>query len=284
MSNAKNALGRGLDALIAPSGPEGRRVLEVDLHRLKRNPRQPRERFAEEALAELAGSIKANGVLQPILVRPADGGYEIIAGERRWRAAQKAGFHQVPVIVREVADSQLLELALVENLQRENLNPVEEARAYQTLVEDLGMTQEEVARRVGKERATVANMLRLLHLPVLALKALEAGQISVGHAKALLSHRRREEQEALLKAILSRGLSVREAERYAPAPGPKSKAVPRRADADTEAAAKVMAAKIGLPVTIVRKGRGGAVTVRFKNEEELQHLYEVVQSIGGRGR
>lgn len=280
-SNTKSVLGRGLDALISTPGPEGRRVVEVDIHRLRPNSRQPRERFAEPALAELADSIKANGVLQPILVRPSNGHYEIIAGERRWRAAQKAGLHNVPVIVREVPDSQLLELALVENLQRENLNPIEEARAYKALIESVGLTQEEVSRRVGKERATVANSLRLLNLQSLALKALESGQITSGHAKAILALRKREEQDELLKAVLSKGLSVREAERYRP---PKPRRTPHASDADTEAAARAMASKIGLPVSIVRRGRGGSVAIKFKSEEQLNHLFELVESIGGRSR
>lgn len=281
MSNPKKVLGRGLDALITAPSSEGRRVLELEIHRLRPNPAQPRERFEDEALEELSASIKANGILQPILVRPVDGHYEIIAGERRWRAAQRAGLHQVPAIVREVADEKLLELALVENLQREDLNPVEEARAYHTLVEDLGFTQEEVARRVGKERATVANMLRLLNLPALALKALEAGQITVGHAKAVLARKGREEQEALLSQILARALSVREAERWAPrGPGAKKAA----GDPETAAAEKAMAARLGLPVALVRRGRGGTVTIRFKDEGELNHLYELIQSIGGRTR
>ncbi len=280
-SSSKNVLGRGLDALISTPGPEGRRVVETDIHRLRPNPRQPRERFAEAALADLADSIKANGVLQPILVRPSNGHYEIIAGERRWRAAQKAGLHSVPVIVREVPDSQLLELALVENLQRENLNPVEEAKAYKALIDDVGLTQEEVSKRVGKERATVANSLRLLHLPSVALKALESGQITPGHAKAILALRKREEQDDLLKAVLSKGLSVREAEHYKPS---KPRRAPRDADADTEAAARTMASKVGLPVSITRRGRGGSVTIRFKSEDQLNHLFELVESIGGRSR
>ncbi len=280
-SSPKSVLGRGLDALISTPGPEGRRVVEIDIHRLKPNPRQPRERFAEPALAELADSIKANGVLQPILVRPSNGRYEIIAGERRWRAAQKAGLHNVPVIVREVPDSQLLELALVENLQREDLNPVEEAKAYKALIEGVGLTQDEVSKRVGKERATVANSLRLLHLPSIVLKALESSQITAGHAKAILALHKREEQDELFKAILSKGLSVREAERYKPA---RPRRAPRGPDADTEAAEKAMASKIGLPVSIIRRGRGGSVAIKFKNEEQLNHLFELVQSIGGRSR
>lgn len=281
MSTLKKGLGRGLDALMSGPSPEGRRVLELDIHRLKPNPAQPRERFAEGALEELAASIKENGILQPILVRPVDGHYEIIAGERRWRAAQRAGLHQVPVLVREVADEKLLELALVENIQRENLNPVEEARAYHILVEDLGFTQEEVSRRVGKERATVANTLRLLNLAQPALRALEEGIITAGHAKALLARKRREEQEDLLNLIVAKGLSVREAERWMPPAPAKPKPAP---DADTAAAAKAMAARLGLPVALVRRGRGGTVTIQFKNETELNHLYELIQSIGGRSR
>lgn len=279
--NAKNALGRGLDALLSAPGPEPRRVLEVEVHRILPNPRQPRARFDEESLADLAQSIRSNGVLQPILVRPNDGKYEIIAGERRWRAAQKAGLQRVPVLIREAADAQVLELALVENIQREDLNPVDEARAYQMLVEDLDLSQEEVARRVGKERATVANTLRLLHLPQLALKALEAGHITTGHAKAILSHKRREDQEDLLDAILKRGLSVREAEAYRRREGARSPGR-RRTDPDTVAAAEHLSQELGLPVEIRRKGRGGEVAVRFRSEEELQRLFE--RLLGATGR
>jgi ParB family transcriptional regulator, chromosome partitioning protein len=279
--NPKNVLGRGLEALISAPGPEPRRVLEVEIHRLHPNPKQPRARFEEAPLHELARSIEANGILQPILVRPADGGYEIVAGERRWRAAQKAGLHKVPVLVKDVADVQLLELALVENLQREDLNPADEARAYQVLVEDLGLSQEEVARRVGKERATVANMLRLLNLPAPSLQALESGRITVGHAKAILSHRKREEQDHLLEAILKRGLSVREAEHYRSAREPRR---PKPADPDTAAAARALTQKIGLPVEIRRRGAGGEVAVRFKDEQELDRLFEWLHAGHGRSR
>lgn len=281
--NAKNALGRGLDALLSAPGPGAKHVLEVEVHRLHPNPKQPRVRFDTGALEDLARSIAANGVLQPILVRPSDGKYEIIAGERRWRAAQKAGLQRVPVLVREVADAQMLELALVENLQREDLNPVEEARAYQVLVEDLSLSQEEVARRVGKERATVANTLRLLHLPQFALNALEAGQITTGHAKAILSLKRREDQEDLLASILKRGLSVREAEAY----HRKVEARPRRKrslDADTSSAAEKLSMELGMAVEIRRRGRGGELAVRFKDEQELQSLFEWMLERHGRSR
>jgi len=277
---SKNVLGRGLDALIGAPGPEAKRVLEVEVHRLRPNPRQPRARFQEESLEDLARSISSNGILQPILVRPSDGTYEIIAGERRWRAAQKAGLHKVPVLVKEAADAQMLELALVENLQRDDLNPVEEARAYRLLVEDLDLTQDEVARRVGKERATVANVLRLLHLSEPALASLEEGRISVGHAKAILSRRRREDQAALLEAILRRGLSVREAEAFRVAE-PRDRAV-ASLDPDTEKAATMLGRHLGLRVEIQRRGKGGRVVVSFRNEGELQALYE--RLLGEKGR
>lgn len=281
--NAKNALGRGLDALLNAPGSEPRRVLEVEVHRLQPNPSQPRARFETEALEDLARSIRANGVLQPILVRPSNGKYEIIAGERRWRAAQRAGLQRVPVIVRETADAQMLELALVENLQREDLNPVEEARAYQVLVEDLDLSQEEVARKVGKERATVANTLRLLHLPKMALDALEAGQITTGHAKAILSQKRREEQEALLEEILKRGLSVREAEAFHRRVQAKARGK-RVMDPDTAAAAQSLSMELGMPVEIRRRGRGGEVSVRFRDEQELHRLFEWLQGQRGKSR
>ena len=268
----KSVLGRGLDSLLGGGGSEVKRILEVEVHRLRPNPSQPRKRFGEEALEDLARSISQRGVLQPILVRTAGEGFEIVAGERRWRAAQKAGLQRVPVLVHEVSDSQMLEVALVENLQREDLNPVEEARAYRVLVEDLDMTQEEVAKRVGKERATVANALRLLNLQPPALEALERGLITPGHAKAILAHKKREDQTALLHAIVARGFSVREAERYRPAPTPKP-ASPR-GDADTSEAAQAMGRRLGLKVEIRRRGKGGEVVLRFRSEEDLNRIYE----------
>lgn len=279
----KNVLGRGLDALIGPGAQESRRVLEVEIHRLHPNPRQPRVHFEAKALEELSHSIADSGLLQPILVRPRGADYEIVAGERRWRAAQLAGLTRVPVIVRDVADSQMLQLALVENLQRSDLGPMEEARAYHTLVEDLGLSQEEVARRVGRERATVANMMRLVHLPRRATEALEGGAITVGHAKAILSRKRGEEQDALLTAILHRGLSVREAEAWR-APEARARGKSKRKDPDTAEAELRLAKVLGMPVEIRRKGRGGELAVRFRTEEELQRLYDALHGESRRSR
>ena len=273
---AKKALGRGLDALIKTGGRGTGRVFDVEVHRLRPNAAQPRERFDKKGIGELAQSILEQGILQPLLVRPVDDGYEIIAGERRWRAAQKAGLHRVPVLVREAADAEMLEVALVENLQRENLNPVDEARAYKVMVEEFGRTQEEVAKRVGKERATVANVLRVLNLPEAALASLQSGAITIGHAKALLAQKEVVDRGALLEAILKKGLSVREAENFKK--GKKDKAIlVKHEDPDTAEAAKQLSRLLGLSVTIHRRGRGGDVSFRFRNETELQHLYEWIQ-------
>jgi ParB family chromosome partitioning protein len=270
----KRGLGKGLDALIGEVPKGGRRILEVEIHRLHPNPRQPRQRFDEAGLEEMARSISESGILQPILARPADGDYEIIAGERRWRSAQRAGLHTVPVLVREVDEEQMLELALIENLQRQDLNPVEEARAFRMLLDDLSLTQEDVAKRVGKDRATVANAIRLLQLLPEALHALEQGLISAGHAKAILAQKKPDHQMQLLHAILTKDLSVREAEGFKPL----SAKEPQKADPDTNAAAESLKERLGVPVEIRRRGSGGRLVIRFANEDELNHLYEVLLS------
>jgi ParB family chromosome partitioning protein len=184
----RKALGRGLSALLGTPEPETEQLREIDIDRILPNSHQPRKSFDETALDELAGSIREHGVVQPIVVRSLDDGFfQLIAGERRWRAAQRAGLGRVPAVIREAGEHAALELALIENLQREDLNPIEEAQAYERLIVDFGMTQEEVARRVGKNRATVANMLRLLRLPIEVQQWLRENQLTTGHAKALLS-------------------------------------------------------------------------------------------------
>ena len=207
MSKKPNGLGKGLEALIPKTSTA---LVRVPIALVRPGLTQPRRSFAEEALAELAESIREKGLLQPLLVRPRGDGYELVAGERRWRAAQRAGLAEIPVVIRDLGDREALELALIENLQREDLNPVEEAQGYQRLLE-MDLTQEQVARSVGKARATIANSLRLLQLPQVAVEALEQGQISAGHARALLML-----PEAYrpwgLKEILQKSLSVRQAE------------------------------------------------------------------------
>jgi ParB family transcriptional regulator, chromosome partitioning protein len=208
VSKKPSGLGRGLDALIprAQTTPTQKLLLS----QIKPNPKQPRRHFDEAALDELANSIKDKGLLQPILVRPVKNGYEIVAGERRWRAAQRAGLNEVPVVLRELSDREALELAIIENLQREDLGPLEEARAFKQLL-DYGMTQDEAAQSVGKGRTTVTNALRLLTLPKNAMEALESGSITAGHARAILAMPE-EAQDWALEQILTNHLSVRQAE------------------------------------------------------------------------
>jgi ParB family chromosome partitioning protein len=287
MSDLKRpALGKGLSALI-PDAPEPRAgVLEVDIDRLTPNPYQPRLQIDETRLDELTRSIKANGVIQPILVRRADEGYHIIAGERRWRAAQRAGLLRVPVVVREVtaADNEkVLEIALIENIQREDLNAIEEATAYRRLADEFHLTQDAIAAAVGKDRSTVANMVRLLKLPEEVQHEVSSGRLSMGHARALLALDGDSAQRQLGRDIIARGLSVREtealvkkaleapqsAERRAPAPQPQT-------DANTRQAEETLKLQLGTAVRIVRRGTKGRIEIDFTSEEELIRIYDAL--------
>ena len=295
MSALKKGLGRGLDALLgdapksraeaAEAAPKSRTTLPIEF--LKPNPNQPRRVFNDDAIDELASSIKARGLLQPILVRPmGEGAYEIVAGERRWRAAQKAKLHDVAVVIRELTDEEAAEIALIENVQRVDLNPVEEARAYQRLVEVYKRSQDEIAKAVGKSRSHVANTMRLLALPELALEALQKGAISAGHARALLTA---PTPEIALAKVLERNLSVRDTEmlvkglqsldRKGETPGvgkageaPK-KSVSGKKDADTRALEADLAAALGLEVEVEHSPKGaGAVTIRYLNLDQLDDI------------
>lgn len=277
----KSALGRGLSALIpAARSAEGEREgLElVELDRLEPNPRQPRRRFDEEGLQELARSIKESGVLQPILVSRAGERFRILAGERRVRAARAAGLVRVPVLVREgMGDRDHLLVALIENLQRRDLTALEEAEAYRHLKDEFGMTQEEIAARVGKDRATVANALRLLRLPAAIRSEVDEGLLSPGHARALLPLPSAAEQETLAREIVRKGLSVRLTEARVAAlvsAAPKSKAKKREADADTRDAERRLQRALGTKVEIRRKKRGGEIRIAFFSEEQLIGLFE----------
>jgi len=280
MSVKKPALGKGLSALIPSSRDQSPKsgLLTIPLERLDANPRQPRRRFDEDGLDELARSIGKTGILQPILVTRAGDRYRILAGERRARAARLAGLTEVPVVVREgLADRDHLLFALVENLQRRDLTALEEADAYRHLREDFGLTQEEVAERVGKDRATVANALRLLKLPAAIRAALEDGTLTAGHARALLALPSAADQEKLAKEFVRRGLSVRMAEARVAAlaaGGPKKKRKDRRVDADTRDAELRLQRALGTKIEIVRRRRGGEVRVFFYSEEELIRLFE----------
>jgi ParB family chromosome partitioning protein len=290
MAEKRPALGRGLSALIPiappPPAPEpapplqavpDRRTTELDIDLLKPNPLQPRQQMDDAALDALAQSIRSHGVIQPILVRKSDEGYEIIAGERRWRAAQRAGLLKVPVVYREVPDDKLLEVALIENIQREDLNPIEEAQAYRRLTDEFQMSQEQVAAAVGKDRATVANYLRLLRLPAEIHQDLAGGALSMGHARALAGLTDDRAQRRVAREIVSRGLSVREAEalvrREAAPPLPPA---PRRVEPNTRAAEERLRLALGTRVRIIRKGAGGRIEIDFGTEEELQRLYETL--------
>jgi len=290
MVEKKPALGKGLSALIpdvtATLEPP-RTSLEVDIDLLEPNEYQPRTQYDETRLAELAQSISTNGVIQPIIVRRLPPGpgmerqrYRIIAGERRWRAAQRAGLLRVPVVIKDVADSdhrQQLEMALIENIQRENLNPIEEAAAYQRLAEDFGLRQEDIAARVGKDRATVANVLRLLKLPDEVRGSVASSQLAMGHARALLALPSEADQRRLAREVISRGLSVRETEalvkRETSGPKPAPEETPQK-DVHTRAAEEQLRMALGTHVNIHRKRTGGTLEIAFANEQELQRLYE----------
>jgi ParB family chromosome partitioning protein len=274
------ALGKGLSALIPETPDLAAPTLELDIDLLAPNRLQPRTRPNDAKLAELAASIKAHGIIQPIVVRRTDTGYQIIAGERRWRAAQLAGMRRVPVTIREVPkgdESRLLELALIENIQREDLNPIEEAQAYRRLLHEFRLTQEQVAAAVGKDRATVANYLRLLKLPEDVRRAVAAGELSMGHARALLALDDAPNTSRSARDIIKRGLSVRATERLVArlAKGKGShKAVARATDVHTKAAEERLSIALGTRTRIVRARRGGTIVIAFTNEDELQRLFE----------
>ena len=316
MAEKRPALGRGLSALIpeAPAAPppapqaapapmKDTTPTEVDLDLIAPNPYQPRLNFDEAKLEELAQSIRANGLIQPIVVRRSPGvksgsgsasagasgvsstPYEIIAGERRWRAAQRAGLLRVPVVVKDVPDEKLLEVALIENIQREDLNPIDEALAYRRLIDDFHLTQEALASAVGKDRSSVANFLRLLKLPESVRKDVATGALSMGHARALLAIEQEAALEGAAREVIERKLSVRETEALAkkanePAPQPLSPAAEAEAaepsDVHTRKAEETMRLSLGTRVHIRRKGKGGRIEIDFVSEDELHRLYEYI--------
>ncbi|HEY7450354.1 MAG TPA: ParB/RepB/Spo0J family partition protein [Vicinamibacterales bacterium] len=277
------ALGKGLSALI-PDAPEPRSgPVEVDIDLLLPNRFQPRRTMDEPRLSALSASIKANGIIQPIVVRKVDRGYQIIAGERRWRAAQQAGVSRVPVVIRDIPpgdDKQLLEVALIENIQRENLNPIEEAEAYRRLSEEFQLSQEAIAGAVGKDRASVANYLRLLKLPDEVRAEVAGGRLSMGHARALLALTDDAAQRRGAREVIAKSLSVRETEalvKKLASPGDSSRE-PQKVDIHTRAAEDQLKLALGTRVRIVRRGTGGTIEINFNSEDELQRLYEQLTS------
>jgi len=276
----RKALGRGLNALLGTPEVSTEQQREIDIDRILPNSHQPRKNFNEDALNELTDSIREHGVIQPIVVSALDEGFfQLIAGERRWRASQRAGLLRIPAVVREAGVHDALEIALIENLQREDLNPMEEAQAYDRLISDFSMTQEEVARRVGKNRATVANMLRLLRLPPEVQQWLREDRLSTGHAKALLSL---SDLNAILdsaRKIIQGNYSVRQAEmlvsRYSNGTTVASAAVAAEtADPNVTAAIHALEQVLGTKVTVQESGGKGKIEIHFYSFEEMNRLYE----------
>jgi ParB family chromosome partitioning protein len=278
----RKALGRGLEALLpttgTPSSQSG--LLHLPVDNIAPNPDQPRRQFDGESLAELAASIRMHGLLQPLLVRRAPGGYQLIAGERRLRAARMAGLEEVPAVVRESDERARMELALVENLQREDLPPLDEAEAYRTLMDEYDLTQEEVAGRVGKSRSAVANTLRLLGLPEEVKGRLRTGELTAGHARAVLSASGTEAQVALAREIAERGLPKSEAERLVAAqrahppasrPRAKTRGTPS-ADPNWRAVAENLTRKLATRVRLIPRSRGGTIEIEFYSAAELDRL------------
>ena len=277
-------LGKGLSALLGDARPAATGtpspspggVREIEISRVRPNPNQPRMLFGDESLNELAQSIAERGVLQPILLRPTDDGFEIVAGERRWRAAQRARLHTIPAIVREIDAAATAELALIENIQREDLNPIEEAEGYRQLIERHGHKQDDVAKLVNKSRSHVTNLLRLLNLPEMVRQSLMKGDISMGHARAVATA---EDPEALTREIVAKGLSVRQAERLASKVRPgagidiaRASARNNPAEQDRLALERQLSEMLGVKVHVVHKGQGGSVTLHYTSLDQLDMI------------
>ena len=291
---ARQPLGRGLSALLGDDKPSDEfpvgvpvtdSSIEIDIDLIEPNPEQPRTRFADENLDELAASIRANGVVQPIVVRPKGSRYEIVAGERRWRASQRAELRRIPAVVREVSDEKMLELALVENIQRQELNPIEEALAYKRLIDTLGLVQEEIAERVGKSRSIVATSMRLLRLPGEVQRELVEGRLSAGHGRALLMTDDPDVQRTVAQDIIDRGLSVRETEKAVKRVRRAGKTVGNKEvtaslDPNVRAAETKLMRRLNTNVKIspAKKGTGGRIEIEYYGTDDLDRIYELLMN------
>ncbi len=286
MAQQKKVLGRGLSALIpgreALEHARSAGALEIELSRIDPNPLQPRKYFDEALIEELSRSIQEHGVVQPVLVARNGERYQLIAGERRFRAAKKAGLDTIPAVIKQGATkSEVLELALIENVQRADLNPIEEAVAYRQLHDEFQLTQDEIARRVGKERSTVANALRLLKLPDSVKQLVAGGQLSMGHARALLAVEDRKKLEALAQRVVRQGLNVRQTELLAAGGAAVKKPQEKLKDVFTRDAEEKLTRSLHTKVIIDRKRRGGTIAIHFTSEDELIRIYE---ELSGRKR
>ncbi|MGB9698079.1 MAG: ParB/RepB/Spo0J family partition protein [Thermodesulfobacteriota bacterium] len=278
----RQALGKGLGALIPEKTPietEKKKAFQIcGIEEIEPNPFQPRKKFNEAQIQELVDSIKEKGILQPLVVRRKGTGYELIAGERRWRAAQKAGLKEVPIIIKDATETELLEFSLIENIQRENLNPIEEAEAFRKLIDQFHLTQEEISKRVGKDRATIANALRLLRLPQDIKESLAEGQITVGHARAFLSLESLEKQRAAFKQVLTSGLSVRQTERLVKRLSRKaSGSIAAKKSPDWEELIEELQKSLGTKVRIKGRGDRGRIEIDFYSREELDRLIDLLR-------
>ncbi len=277
------ALGKGLGALLPEFGQaEPKTLLYCGIEEIIPNRSQPRKHFDESKLQELAESIKEKGILEPLIVRRKDQGYELIVGERRWRAAQKAGLKEVPVIVKEVEGREVLEISLIENLQREDLNPIEAAEAFKHLIEEFNLSQEDLSKRIGKDRTTITNTLRLLKLPLEVRNQLLQNRITSGHARAILSLESKEKQKELCALIIKKGLSVREAESIAKrwAEKPKKSITPVKPRGDLESQLSSlqdsMRKYLGTKVHITQKGKRGKIEIEYYSHEDLERIVEAI--------
>lgn len=281
----RRALGRGLSALLPDSqAAASEDFLEIDIDLIEPNSAQPRTHFDEERLNELAQSILSNGIVQPLLVRKRGARFQLVAGERRWRAAQRAGLQRVPAVVREIPDDKLLELALIENIQRQELNAIEEAHAYKRLIETLGLTQETVAHRIGRDRSFITNYLRLLRLPEDIQRLVEEEKLTTGHARALLGIDDQEIQRKIARNIIEQALSVRETERAIKRiiaganPALATLPTPKPDNANVKAAETKLRRRFGTQVRIVpsQTGTGGKIEIEYYNDNDLDRLYQLL--------
>ena len=283
---ARKVLGRGLSALLGDetSKTSGENYLEIDLDLIEPNSEQPRSRFTEEKLEELAQSIRANGIVQPIVVRKRGARYQIVAGERRWRAAQIAGLQRIPAVIKEVADEKLLELALIENIQRQELNAIEEAKAYKNLIDTIGLTQESIAERVGKNRTIITTFLRLLKLPKDIQTLVEEEKITAGHGRALLMVNDGDSQRRLATKIIEFSLSVRDTEKAIKRIGKErnetgvKESVKPKIDANVRAAETKLRRQLGTHVDILPdgKGTGGKIEIEYYSNSDLDRIYSLI--------
>lgn len=283
---SRKVLGRGLSALLGEEvSTDGKdELIEIDVDLIEPNSQQPRTIFAEDGLEELAQSIRANGVVQPIVVRRRGSNYQLVAGERRWRASQRAGLQKIPAIIKTISDDKLLEIALIENIQRQELNAIEEARAYRNLIDTIGLTQEMIAERVGKNRTTITTFLRLLKLPEDIQKLVEQEKISAGHARALLMAEEETIQRNLARKIIEMSLSVRETEKAVKrakkgeAQVVENKAVTLKLDANLKSAENKLRRHLGTQVQILPdgKGTGGKIEVEYYSDSDLDRIYQLI--------